>query len=110
MILKPTALKLIYLPSGLLLLAAAALVKALFLKLLPVYMNHGAAIFFLTALTGVTCLAMLLPVLLASVEQDIFQICCTIHDNIFLFDSSIDKRNVIQAAVDSCIHDEILKL
>ena len=47
---------------------------------------------------------------LASVDQDIFQISGSIRDNITLFDSSIDKRDVIAAAVDACIHDEIMKL
>ena len=42
----------------------------------------------------------------SAVDQDIFQISGSIRDNISLFDSTIDKRDVIEAAVDACIHDE----
>ena len=46
----------------------------------------------------------------AAVDQDIFQITGTITDNLTLFDSSIEKSEVIRAAKDACIHDDILKL
>ena len=47
---------------------------------------------------------------LSSVDQDIFQISGTVRENITLFDDSIKKSDVIQAARDACIHDDILKL
>ena len=47
---------------------------------------------------------------LAAVDQDIFQISGSIRDNIALFDETIDKRDIVAAAVDACIHDEIMKL
>ena len=47
---------------------------------------------------------------LAAVDQDIFQISGSIRDNISLFDTTIDKRDVMKAAQDACIHDEIMKL
>ncbi|MBR1395944.1 MAG: NHLP family bacteriocin export ABC transporter peptidase/permease/ATPase subunit [Selenomonadaceae bacterium] len=46
----------------------------------------------------------------AAVDQDIFQISGSIRDNIALFDGTIDKRDVMAAAIDACIHDEIMKL
>ena len=46
----------------------------------------------------------------AAVDQDIFQITGTITDNLTLFDSSLEKSEVIRAAKDACIHDDILKL
>ena len=46
----------------------------------------------------------------AAVDQDIFQITGTITDNLTLFDSSIEKAEVIRAAQDACIHDDILQL
>ncbi len=47
---------------------------------------------------------------LSSVDQDIFQISGTIRENISLFDTSLRKSDIIQAAQDACIHDDILKL
>ncbi len=47
---------------------------------------------------------------LSSVDQDIFQITGTVHENITLFDTSIKKSDVIQAARDACIHEDILQL
>ncbi len=47
---------------------------------------------------------------LSSVDQDIFQITGTVRQNISLFDDSIQKADVIQAAKDACIHDDILKI
>ncbi len=46
----------------------------------------------------------------AAVDQDIFQITGTIADNLTLFDSSVEKSEIIRAAKDACIHDDILKL
>ena len=46
----------------------------------------------------------------AAVDQDIFQITGTITENLTLFDSSVEKAEVIQAAKDACIHDDILQL
>lgn len=47
---------------------------------------------------------------IAAVDQDIFQITGTITENLALFDSSVEKADVIQAAKDACIHDDILQL
>lgn len=47
---------------------------------------------------------------LSSIDQDIFQITGTVRENITLFDTSIKKADVIQAAQDACIHEDILKL
>lgn len=44
------------------------------------------------------------------VDQDVFQISGTIRDNISMFDNSIPKSDIIQAAKDACIHDDILRL
>lgn len=46
----------------------------------------------------------------AAVDQDIFQITGTITENLTLFDSSVEKAEVIRAAKDACIHDDILQL
>ena len=47
---------------------------------------------------------------IAAVDQDVFQITGTITDNLTLFDSSLEKSEVIRAAQDACIHEDILKL
>lgn len=47
---------------------------------------------------------------LAAVDQDIFQITGTVRQNIALFDNSIRQGDIIRAAKDACIHDDILKL
>lgn len=47
---------------------------------------------------------------IAAVDQDIFLISGTVQENISLFDSSISRSDVVQAAKDACIHEEILKL
>ena len=47
---------------------------------------------------------------LASVDQDIFQLTGTVQENITLFDSSIRKSDVIAAARDACIHEDILQM
>ena len=46
----------------------------------------------------------------AVVDQDVFQITGTVRDNISMFDRSMPKEDIIQAAQDACIHDDILKL
>ena len=46
----------------------------------------------------------------AAVDQDIFQITGTVTENLTLFDSSIEKAEVIRAAKDACIHEDILQL
>lgn len=47
---------------------------------------------------------------LASVDQDIFLLSGSIEENLTLFDGSIRRSDVIRAAKDACIHDDILKL
>ncbi|MBQ9478258.1 MAG: ATP-binding cassette domain-containing protein, partial [Selenomonadaceae bacterium] len=47
---------------------------------------------------------------IASVDQDIFQITGTVRENISLFDESIRRSDIIQAAKDACIHEDILRL
>lgn len=47
---------------------------------------------------------------LAAVDQDIFLLSGTIEENLTLFDSSIRRSDVIRAAKDACIHDDILRL
>ena len=46
----------------------------------------------------------------AVVDQDIFQISGTIAENISLFDNSMKRSDIIQAAKDACIHDDIIEL
>ncbi len=47
---------------------------------------------------------------LAAVDQDITMISGTVADNIALFDKSIRRQDIQQAAMDACIHEDILKL
>ena len=47
---------------------------------------------------------------LSAVDQDVFQITGTVRENISLFDNSVKNSDVIQAAKDACIHEDILKL
>ncbi|WP_294520837.1 NHLP family bacteriocin export ABC transporter peptidase/permease/ATPase subunit [uncultured Anaerovibrio sp.] len=47
---------------------------------------------------------------LASVDQDVFQITGTVGENIALFDNSLRQSDIVQAAKDACIHDDILQL
>ncbi|MBQ7476081.1 MAG: NHLP family bacteriocin export ABC transporter peptidase/permease/ATPase subunit [Selenomonadaceae bacterium] len=47
---------------------------------------------------------------LSCVDQDVFQITGTITENLTLFDDSVRKSDVIQAAKDACIHEDILQL
>lgn len=47
---------------------------------------------------------------IAAVDQDIFLLSGTVQENIALFDSSVRKSDILQAAKDACIHEDILKL
>ena len=47
---------------------------------------------------------------LAAVDQDITMISGTVADNIALFDKSVRRQDIQQAAMDACIHDDILLL
>ena len=47
---------------------------------------------------------------LAAVDQDIFLITGSVADNISLFDKSVQRSDIIEAAKDACIHEDILKL
>lgn len=47
---------------------------------------------------------------LSAVDQDIFQISGTVRQNITLFDESIKQSDVVAAAEDACINEDILKL
>ena len=47
---------------------------------------------------------------LSCVDQDVFQITGTITENLTLFDDSVRKSDVVQAAKDACIHEDILQL
>lgn len=46
----------------------------------------------------------------SAVDQDVFQLSGTVRENIAMFDKSISKNDIIRAAKDACIHDDILKL
>lgn len=47
---------------------------------------------------------------ISAVDQDVFQITGTIAQNLALFDDSVRRSDIIQAAKDACIHDDILML
>ena len=47
---------------------------------------------------------------LAAVDQDIFLISGTVAENIALFDHTVRRSDIIEAARDACIHEDILKL
>ncbi len=47
---------------------------------------------------------------LASVDQDITMISGTVAENIALFDKSVRRQDIQQAAMDACIHEDIMKL
>lgn len=44
------------------------------------------------------------------VNQDIFFLSGTLQENITLFDTSIRRSDVIQAAKDACIHEDIMRM
>lgn len=46
----------------------------------------------------------------SSVDQDVFQMSGTVKENISLFDAAISRDDVIAAAKDACIHQDILQL
>ena len=46
----------------------------------------------------------------SSVDQDIFLLSGTVAENIALFDASVPQSDVVQAAKDACIHEDIMKL
>lgn len=46
----------------------------------------------------------------SAVDQDIFQLTGTITENLTLFDDSVRKADVVRAAQDACIHEDILQL
>ena len=43
-------------------------------------------------------------------DQEVFQLTGTVYQNITLFDESVHRSDVIQAAKDACIHEDIMKL
>ena len=47
---------------------------------------------------------------LAAVDQDIFLIGGTVAENIALFDNTVRRDDIIEAAKDACIHEDILRL
>ena len=47
---------------------------------------------------------------LAAVDQDIFLISGTVAENIALFDPTVRRSDIVEAARDACIHEDILKL
>ena len=46
----------------------------------------------------------------SGVDQDIFQLTGSVKENLTLFDQSIRRRDMIAAAKDACIHEDILQL
>jgi len=46
----------------------------------------------------------------AAVDQDISFISGTIAENIAMFDKTISRSDIVRAAQDACIHDDIIKL
>lgn len=47
---------------------------------------------------------------ISAVDQDVFQITGTVAQNLALFDDSVRRSDIIQAAKDACIHEDILML
>ena len=47
---------------------------------------------------------------ISAVDQDVFQITGTVAQNLSLFDDSVRRADIIQAAKDACIHDDIMQL
>ena len=46
----------------------------------------------------------------SAVEQDVFQLTGTVRENISLFNATIPFNDIVQAAKDACIHEDILRL
>ena len=47
---------------------------------------------------------------LSTVDQDVFLLEGTIQENISLFDDSISKADIVRAAKDACIHQDIIRI
>jgi len=47
---------------------------------------------------------------LSTVDQDVFLLTGSVQENISLFDGTIPKSEIVQAAKDACIHDDIIRL
>ncbi len=47
---------------------------------------------------------------LSAVDQDVFLMSGTVRENISMFDATINKDDVIRAAQDACIHEDIIQL
>lgn len=47
---------------------------------------------------------------LSTVDQDVFLLTGSVQENISLFDGTIPKSEIVQAAKDACIHDNIIRL
>lgn len=47
---------------------------------------------------------------LSTVDQDVFLLTGSVQENISLFDGTIPKSEIIQAAKDACINDDIIRL
>ena len=47
---------------------------------------------------------------IAAVDQEIFMFSGTVKENLSLFDSSIPQSDIVAAAMDAAIHDDIIKL
>ena len=47
---------------------------------------------------------------LSPVDQDVFLLTASVQEHISLFDSTIPKSEIVQAAKDACIHNDIIRL
>ena len=47
---------------------------------------------------------------LSTVDQDVFLLTGSVQENISLFDGTIPRSEIVQAAKDACIHDDIIRL
>lgn len=47
---------------------------------------------------------------MGSVDQEVFQMSGTVRENISMFDATISREDVMQAAKDACIHQHIIQL
>ena len=46
----------------------------------------------------------------SSVDQDVFQLTGTVAENIALFDETLRRSDILRAARDACIHEDILAM